>query len=59
MHGRLDLPGLPNVVKEFPQASFVSISENQRRPLPNANWRGTIQHGLPINLFQPSYEAGG
>jgi glycosyltransferase involved in cell wall biosynthesis len=23
-----------------------------------ANWRGTIQHGLPIDLFRPSYEPG-
>jgi glycosyltransferase involved in cell wall biosynthesis len=58
MHGRLDLPGLPNVVRAFPDAGFVSISDNQRRPLPEANWRGTIQHGLPVDLFRPSYEPG-
>ncbi len=34
MHGRLDLPGLPDVVREFPGAGFVSISEHQRVPLP-------------------------
>ncbi|MBV8397852.1 MAG: glycosyltransferase family 4 protein [Acetobacteraceae bacterium] len=58
MHGRLDLPGLPDVVRAFPDAGFVSISDNQRRPLPDANWRGTIQHGLPVDLFRPSYEPG-
>jgi glycosyltransferase involved in cell wall biosynthesis len=58
MHGRLDLPGLPNVIREFPGASFVSISDNQRLPLPGANWCGTIQHGLPTNLFRPSYGRG-
>jgi glycosyltransferase involved in cell wall biosynthesis len=58
MHGRLDLPGLPNVVRAFPDAGFVSISDNQRRPLPDANWRGTIQHGLPVDLFRASYEPG-
>jgi glycosyltransferase involved in cell wall biosynthesis len=58
MHGRLDLPGLPDVIREFPDASFVSISDNQRLPLPGANWCGTIQHGLPKNLFQPSYSPG-
>src|SRR6185312_6268492 len=58
MHGRLDLPGLPEVVQAFPSASFVSISNNQRIPLPGANWSGTIYHGLPTNLFQPSYQQG-
>src|SRR3954463_905972 len=33
LHGRLDLPGLPDVVRRFPDASFVSISNNQRAPL--------------------------
>ncbi|MDA9465179.1 glycosyltransferase family 4 protein [Bradyrhizobium sp. CCBAU 53415] len=58
MHGRLDLPGLPDVIGTFPKAPFVSISDNQRRPLPDANWIATIPHGLPKDLFRPSYEAG-
>jgi glycosyltransferase involved in cell wall biosynthesis len=58
MHGRLDLPGLPDVTREFPEASFVSISDHQRLPLLDANWIGTIQHGLPPDLFRPSYERG-
>lgn len=33
MHGRLDLVGLSEVIGAFPQAPFVSISNNQRRPL--------------------------
>lgn len=32
-HGRLDLPGFPDVVSRFPEAPFVSISDNQRVPL--------------------------
>ncbi len=58
LHGRLDLPGLPGLVRQFPQASLVSISDHQRLPLPHANWIGTIRHGLPTNLFRPSYEQG-
>ncbi|SFN03124.1 Glycosyltransferase involved in cell wall bisynthesis [Bradyrhizobium sp. Rc3b] len=58
MHGRLDLPGLPDVIGTFADAPFVSISDNQCRPLPGANWIATIQHGLPKDLFRPSYEAG-
>jgi glycosyltransferase involved in cell wall biosynthesis len=58
MHGRLDLPGLANVVRKFPDASFVSISDHQRLPLPDANWSGTIQHGLPTDLFRPRFRPG-
>jgi glycosyltransferase involved in cell wall biosynthesis len=58
MHNRLDLPGLTDVIQTFAEASFVSISDNQRLPIPNANWCGTVQHGLPTNLFQPSYGQG-
>jgi glycosyltransferase involved in cell wall biosynthesis len=58
MHGRLDLPGLPTVVSAFPNAGFVSISDHQRVPIPGANWLATIQHGLPLDLFRPSYGKG-
>jgi glycosyltransferase involved in cell wall biosynthesis len=58
MHGRLDLPGLRDLVRAFAAASFVSISDNQRLPLREANWLGTVYHGLPPDLFQPSYERG-
>jgi glycosyltransferase involved in cell wall biosynthesis len=58
MHGRLDLPGLDDVVRQFSRAGFVSISNHQRLPLPHANWLGTIHHGLPDGLLRPSYEAG-
>ena len=58
MHGRLDLPGLCDVVGRFPNAPFVSISDSQRRPLPDANWIATIPHGLPGDLFRPCYESG-
>src|SRR4029453_18198071 len=54
-HGRLDLPGLPGVIRQFPQAPFVSISDNQRMPLAEANWLGTVYHGLPVQSLKPSY----
>jgi glycosyltransferase involved in cell wall biosynthesis len=58
MHGRLDLPGLSDVIGAFPEAPFVSISANQRRALPEANWIATIPHGLPKDQLRPSYEPG-
>ena len=58
MHGRLDLPGLSEVLRQFPRASFVSISDHKRLPLPEANWTATIPHGLPSNSFRPSFDQG-
>jgi glycosyltransferase involved in cell wall biosynthesis len=57
-HGRLDLPGLSEMVRRFPHAPFVSISNNQRLPLGGANWCANIYHGLPANSLQPSYGPG-
>ena len=57
-HGRLDLPLFPDVIRRFPKAAFVSISENQRIPLPQANWVGTVYHGLPPDLLRPAFEPG-
>jgi glycosyltransferase involved in cell wall biosynthesis len=58
MHGRLDTSGLPDVVRHFSQAPFVSISNNQRLPLPGANWLGTVYHGLPSGSLRPRFEPG-
>ena len=58
MHGRLDLPGLSDVVQTFPNAGFVSISDNQRRPLRDARWIATVLHGLPSSLFRSAYDQG-
>jgi len=47
MHGRLDLPHLQTVFNEFTDIPLVSISNNQRIPLPNANWHATVYNGIP------------
>jgi glycosyltransferase involved in cell wall biosynthesis len=51
LHGRLDLPDLPALYKEYGEMPTVSISDAQRAPLPWINWQGTVYHGLPDNLF--------
>src|SRR5689334_14127444 len=55
VHGRLDLKDLPTVYARWPAFPLVSISDSQRRPLPRANWLGTVPHGLPHGLY-PFYE---
>jgi glycosyltransferase involved in cell wall biosynthesis len=52
LHGRLDIPDLFSLFREFPGANLVSISNAQRKPLSWANWRGTVYHGLPIGLYR-------
>lgn len=55
LHGRLDMPELRPLYREFRDVPVVSISDAQRDPLPEAGWIGTVQHGLPLDLlrFQP------
>ncbi len=54
MHGRLDLPELQPVFNAFADVPVVSISDNQRRPLPQANFVRTVLHGLPADLLRPT-----
>src|ERR1700733_358320 len=51
LHGRLDIPDLVPVYREFPEMPVVSISDSQRTPLPWINWQGTVHHGMPENTF--------
>jgi hypothetical protein len=53
LHGRLDLPEHKPVFSTFSSIPLVSISNAQRRPVPNAKWIGTVYHGLPENLLKP------
>jgi glycosyltransferase involved in cell wall biosynthesis len=59
LHGRQDLPHLPEIYRAFPDIPLVSISNHQRRPVPKVNWRGTVYHGMPQNLFRPGSGRGG
>jgi len=58
-HGRLDLPDLPPLFREFPMMPIVSISDAQRVPVPWASWQGTVYHGLPTELYSPGLGDGG
>ena len=47
LHGRLDIPDLVPLYKDFREMPVVSVSDAQREPLPWANWQGTVHHGIP------------
>lgn len=51
LHGRLDLPDLKPFYVAFSEFALVSISDDQRHPMPPVNWAGTVHHGLPRNLL--------
>ena len=53
LHGRLDVREFVEIFGTFPDAPFVSISDSQRRPIPNLNWVRTVLHGMPANLLTP------
>jgi glycosyltransferase involved in cell wall biosynthesis len=55
LHGRLDLPELQPVFNMWSELPVVSISDSQRRPVPQAGWIRTIHHGLPEDLLTPQH----
>jgi glycosyltransferase involved in cell wall biosynthesis len=54
LHGRLDVNDLPQAYRCWPQYPMVSISNAQRRPLPEANWIATVYHGARPEIFRCS-----
>jgi glycosyltransferase involved in cell wall biosynthesis len=58
LHGRLDLGDLKPFYSRFGEMPLVSISNDQRKPLPHANFVTTVHHGIPADLHRPSLERG-
>jgi glycosyltransferase involved in cell wall biosynthesis len=59
LHGRLDMPELVPIYQLYPNIPLVSISDAQRIFLPDANFVGTVLHGLPPDLLTPGKGDGG
>lgn len=51
LHGRLDLPSLYAVYREYSDMPVISISNSQRTPLPFANWIATVYNGVPEETY--------
>ncbi|MFC2972148.1 glycosyltransferase family 4 protein [Azotobacter bryophylli] len=60
LHGRLDMKDLPDAYRRWPRFPLVSISRSQRQQMPDANWCGTVHHGLDLSAyrFQPRPQGG-
>ncbi len=59
VHSRLDLKDLDEAYRHWSCYPLVSISDNQRAPLPLANWQATVPHGLDPALFSCNLEPQG
>jgi len=53
LHGRLDLKEFEAIYSMFPNAPLISISNNQRTPVPHLGWAQTVYHGMPQYLLTP------
>ena len=58
LHGRLDLPEIAPLYREFRSMPFVSVSHAQRAPLPFLNWQATVHHGLPRDMLRFAERGG-
>ena len=58
LHGRLDIPDLYPLFREFNDMRLISISDAQRAPMPWASWLATVHHGLPADLHEPTLTPG-
>jgi len=58
-HGRLDIPDLKPLFREFDDMALASISDAQRCPVPCARWVGTVYHGLPADSLALGEGQGG
>ena len=58
LHGRLDIPDLYPLFREFDDMRLISISDAQRAPMPWASWLATVHHGLPEDLHTLNEEPG-
>lgn len=58
LHGRLDQPEFRRVFNANLGANYVSISNSQRRDVPDINWVATVYHGIDVASFPYSPRRG-
>jgi glycosyltransferase involved in cell wall biosynthesis len=59
LHGRQDLPDLKPLYAGFGEMPLISISHDQRKPIPDANFVANVYHGIPTHLHQANYAPRG
>jgi glycosyltransferase involved in cell wall biosynthesis len=59
IHGQLHATDVETLFATYPDIPLVSISCNQRRAAPAANWQATVYHGIPRDEYTFRAEPGG
>jgi glycosyltransferase involved in cell wall biosynthesis len=57
-HGRLDLPEVRRVYREFQEQPLVAISDDQRSYLPRAAWVDTVHNAVDLQHYHFHSEPG-
>ncbi len=52
LHGPLDIPYQQKVYGAFADSNFISISLNQRKPMPNLNFVANVYNGIEVEKFK-------
>lgn len=52
LHGPLDIPYQQKVYGLFKDSNYVSISQNQRKPMPELNFVANVYNGIDISKFK-------
>jgi glycosyltransferase involved in cell wall biosynthesis len=58
LHGFVHGHDLGGLLMDYIDVPFVSISNSQRAAIPEANWQGTVYHGLPETLHTFRAQSG-
>ncbi len=56
LHGPLDVPYQQEVYGEYKNSYFISISHNQRKPMPDLNFIANVYNGIDVDKFNYSEE---
>ncbi|MBU0546888.1 MAG: glycosyltransferase family 4 protein [Patescibacteria group bacterium] len=58
LHGPLNIGYQRFIYQEFPNSYYISISKNQREPLPKLNFVGNVYNGINITSFPFKEKSG-
>ena len=58
LHGPLDIDYQRFIYQKFPNSHYISISKNQREPLPKLNFTGNIYNGIDVKSFPLKEKTG-
>lgn len=59
LHGRLDYEDIRAVYARWCKFPLVAVSSAQRRQLSEVSWSGTVHHGVPLDLYSPTWRPSG